>query len=185
LLGVAHTGAIVFGWLIPHWSGYPTAPPLFANVLTLGGVRQMLALFLNQNIVVSVFVGFAFLFFLLLLYMILRRELLAEIGLFLTVLTIEIAAFASSSPRFVWVASIIVSVIIVIMVARLGLLATMVAQFCFLLTAFYPMTTDFSAWYASSTVFALTIVLGLAIYGFYTSLGGQRVFGGKLLNDNI
>ena len=143
----------------------------------------MLALFLNQNIVASVFVGFAFLFFLLLLYMILRRELLAEIGLFVTVLTIEVAAFASSSPRFVWVASIIISVIIVIMVARLGLLATMVAQFCFFLTAFYPMTTDFSAWYASSTVFALTIVLGLVIYGFYTSLGGQRVFGGKLLND--
>ena len=183
LLGVAHTGAIAFGWLIPHWIGHPVAPPLFASPLTLSGVRQMLALFLNQNIVASVFVGFAFLFFLLLLYMILRRELLAEIGLFVTVLTIEVAAFASSSPRFVWVASIIISVIIVIMVARLGLLATMVAQFCFFLTAFYPMTTDFSAWYASSTVFALTIVLGLVIYGFYTSLGGQRVFGGKLLND--
>ncbi|HEX7333633.1 MAG TPA: serine/threonine-protein kinase [Pyrinomonadaceae bacterium] len=184
LLGIAHTGAIVFGWMVPHWLGYPTAPPLLANTLTLGGVRPMLALLLNQNIVASVFVGFAFLFFLLLLYIILRRELLAEIGLFLTALTIEVAAFASASPRFVWVASIIVSVLIVIMVARLGLLATMVAQFCFFLTAFYPMTTDFSAWYASSTVFALTIVLGLAIYGFYTSLGGQRVFGGKLLNDN-
>ena len=183
LLGIAHTGAIVFGWLLPHWLGYPTAPPLLANTLTLGGVRHMLALFLNQNLVASVFVGFAFLFFLLLLYMILRRELLAEIGLFVTVLTIEIAAFASASPRFVWVASILIAVIIVIMVARLGLLATMVAQLVFFLTAFYPMTTDFSVWYASSTAFALTIVLGLAIYGFYTSLGGQRVFGGKLLSD--
>lgn len=182
LLGVAHAGAIVFGWLIPHWAGYPVAPPLLTSPLTLSGVRMMLALF-SQNIVTSVFVGFAFLFFLLLLYMILRRELLAEIGLFITVLTIEVAAFASSSPRYVWVASIIVSVIVVIMVARLGLLATMVAQLVFFLTAFYPMTTDFSVWYASSTVFALTIVLGLAIYGFYTSLGGQRVFGGKLLND--
>ena len=183
LLGISHTAAIVFGWLIPHWVGDPVAPPLLTSPLTLSGVRTMLALFLNQNIVASVFVGFAFLFFLLLLYMILRRELLAEIGLFVTVLTIEVAAFASASPRFVWVASIIISVIVVIMVARLGLLATMVAQLVFFLTAFYPMTTDFSVWYASSTVFALTIVLGLTIYGFYTSLGGQRVFGGKLLND--
>ena len=183
LLGVAHSSAIIFGWLIPRWSGYPTAPPLLSSPLTLGGVRTMLALFLSQTIVASVFVGFAFLFFLLLLYMILRRELLAEIGLFVTVLTIEVAAFASSSPRFVWVASILISLIVVIMVARLGLLATMVAQLFFLLTAFYPITTDFSAWYASSTVFALTIVLSLAIYGFYTSLGGQRVIGGKLLND--
>lgn len=185
LLGIAHTCAIVFGWLIPHWLGYPSAPPLLVSTLTVGGVRQVLALLLNQNIVASVFVGFAFLFFLLLLYMILRSELLAEIGLFVTVLTIEVAAFASSSPRFVWVASIVISLIVVIMVARLGLLATMVAQLVFFLTAFYPLTTDFSIWYASSSVFALTIVLGLAIYGFYTSLGGQRVFGGKLLNDNV
>ena len=183
LLGIAHTSAIVFGWLLPHWLGYPVAPPLLTSPLTLDSVRHMLAVFLNQNIVTSVFVGFAFLFFLLLLYMILRKELLAEIGLFITVLTIEIAAFTSSSPRFVWVASILISVIIVIMVARLGLLATMVAQLFFFLTAFYPLTTDFSAWYASSTIFALAIVLGLAVYGFYISLGGQRVFGERLLHD--
>lgn len=183
LLGIAHASAIVFGWMLPHWAGYPTAPPLVTSPLTLSGLRTMLALFLNQNIPTSVFVGFAFLFFLLLLYMIFRRELLAEIGLFVTVLTIEVAAFASKSPRFLWVASILISVIIVLMVARLGLLATIVAQLLFFLTAFYPMTTDFSAWYASSTVFALTIVLGLTIYGFYTSLGGQRVFGEKLLHD--
>ena len=67
----------------------------------------------------------------------------------------------------------------------MDLLATMVAQLFFFLTRPYPLTTDFSVWYATSTIFALVIALGLAIYGFYISLGGQRVFGGKLLNDNV
>jgi hypothetical protein len=113
------------------------------------------------------------LFFLLLLYIILRKEWLATIGLFVTALVIEISAFASSGPRFAWISSIMISLVIVILVARLGLLATMVAQLFFFLTVLYPMTTDFSIWYAPATFFALLIVLGLSIYGFYTSLGGR------------
>lgn len=49
----------------------------------------------------------------------------------------------------------------------------MMAQLTFFLSVVYPMTTDFSAWYAPSTIFALVIALGLAIYGFYTSIGGR------------
>jgi predicted Ser/Thr protein kinase len=183
LLGVLHSSLIAFGVLLPHWLGSHSAPTMTSNVLTLGSIRMMLAVLLNSSIVSSVFVGFAFLFFLLLLYIVLRRELLAEIGLFITALAIELSAFASAGPRFYWIASIMISLVIVIAVARLGLLATMVAQLFFFLTMVYPMTTDFSVWYASSTVFALTILLALAIYGFYTSLGGQRVFGEKLLHD--
>jgi hypothetical protein len=32
-------------------------------------------------------------------------------------------------------------------------------------------------------MFAIAIVLGLAVYGFYTSLGGQPVFAERLLRD--
>jgi hypothetical protein len=44
-------------------------------------------------------------------------------------------------------------------------------------------TTDFSAWYAGSSLFTLLAVLALAGYAFYTSLGGQKVFKGKLLEE--
>lgn len=177
LLGISHTAAIAGGSLLPYLSGINSAPLLMPDVLTLGSMRTMLAVFLTRNVVGSVFVGFAFLFFLLLLYIILRKELLAEIGLFITALVLELAAFGSIGPRFLWVANIVISLIIVITIARLGLLATIVAQLVFFLTEAYPMTTDFSNWYAPSTAFALAVVLGLTIYGFYTSLGGQRVFG--------
>jgi hypothetical protein len=43
------------------------------------------------------------------------------------------------------------------------------------------MTTDFGAWYAPSTIFALVATLVLVAYGFYIALAGQRVFKGELL----
>ena len=60
----------------------------------------------------------------------------------------------------------------------------MAAQLFFFLTLQYPLTTDVSAWYVPATVFSLAIVLGLSVYGFYTSLGGQPVFGESLLRDD-
>jgi hypothetical protein len=59
--------------------------------------------------------------------------------------------------------------------------------FCFLflsLASDFPTTTNFSAWYgAQSTLFVLIIGIGLILYGFYTSLAGQQIFRGKLLNE--
>lgn len=46
-----------------------------------------------------------------------------------------------------------------------------------------PITSDFSAWYASGTLFVLFTLVAVAIYGFYTSLGGQPMFKGGLLRE--
>ena len=183
LLGLLHTSAIVFGSMLPFWLGYPRPPVGLTNVLMLGGTRNVLGAFLGSHVVMSVFVGFAFLFVLLLLYIILRRQWLATLALFLIALVVELSAFASSAPRFYWITSILISLWIVVVVARLGLLATMAAQLCFFLSFDYPITTDFGAWYAPATIFAIFMVLGVAVYGFYISLGGQSVFGGKLLRE--
>jgi eukaryotic-like serine/threonine-protein kinase len=176
LLGLIHGASIPLGLLVTRWFGFEAPPILTINVLTLGSPRHLLAVFLNSQVVVSIFVGFAFLFFLLLLYIVLRKEWLAALALFLIALTIEVSAFAFGGPRLFWVASILVAAAITIVVARFGLFATMVAQLFFFLSVTYPQTTDLSAWYATSTIFALVIALGLAIYGFYTSLGGRMRF---------
>lgn len=173
LLGLIHGACIPLGLLITRWFGYEAPPIITINVLTLGSMRRLFAVFLSSHLVASVFVGFAFLFFLLLLYIILRKEWLAALALFLIAVAIEVSAFAFGGPRLFWVSSILVAATITIVVARFGLLATMVAQLFFFLSVTYPMTTDFSAWYAPSTVFALAIALGVSIYGFYTSLGGR------------
>lgn len=177
LLGLIHGAALPFAILLTRWFGFDAPPLITTSVLTLGTVRTMLAVFLNAHVVPSVFVGFAFLFFLLLLYILLRKEWLATIALFIFALVIEVSAFALAGPKLFWVASLLVALAITIVVARFGLLATMAAQLFFFLSIMYPMTTDLSVWYAASTLFALAITLGLAIYGFFISLGGQPLLG--------
>ena len=173
LFGLIHGSCIPLGLLVTRWFGFEAPPIITINVLTLASPRRLLAVFLSSHVVSSVFVGFAFLFFLLLLYIILRKEWLAALALFLIALGIEVSAFAFGGPRLFWVGSILIAATLTILISRFGLLATMVAQLFFFLSIAYPLTTDFSAWYATSTIFALVIALGVAIYGFYISLGGR------------
>jgi hypothetical protein len=42
-----------------------------------------------------------------------------------------------------------------------------------------PITADSSAWYFGSSLFALTAVVGLGVYGFFTSLSGQPLLGSR------
>jgi hypothetical protein len=44
-----------------------------------------------------------------------------------------------------------------------------------------PVTASLSSWYAGSSVFVYSSVIALALWGFYTSLGGQRLFKADLL----
>jgi len=39
-----------------------------------------------------------------------------------------------------------------------------------------PVTASLSSWYAAGSVFAFASVLGLALWGFHTSLAGQRLW---------
>lgn len=178
LLGLLHGSWVLFGMRLPAWFGFPSPPAFFTNVLMFNGIRTTLSVFLNSHLVASVFVGFAFLFVVLLFFILLRKQWLATGAFFVTMLVVELAAFASSGPRFYWLTSILISLTVTIAVTRFGLLATMAAQLFFFLMLEYPMTTDLSVWYIPATLFSLALIIGIAVYGFYTSLGGQRVFNG-------
>ena len=45
------------------------------------------------------------------------------------------------------------------------------------------MTTEVTAWYATDFLIALVIGVALVGFGFYTSLGGQKLLSGKLLEE--
>jgi serine/threonine-protein kinase len=66
---------------------------------------------------------------------------------------------------------------------RFGLLALISTHFFSHLLPFYPVTTDFSAWYATSFLLQLFLMAVLLLYGFYTSLAGQPLFRGRFLED--
>jgi hypothetical protein len=71
----------------------------------------------------------------------------------------------------------------IFVLTRFGFLAAIFSQFFLLNSEFHPYTTDFSAWYAQSGIFALAAVVALVVYGFYISLAGQSLFRDGLLKE--
>jgi hypothetical protein len=78
---------------------------------------------------------------------------------------------------------VLYSAILVILALRYGLVAYTTAFIASYLLRAFPLTLNFSAWYAGTGMIALLAVLALAVYGFHTSLGGQKVFEGTLLES--
>jgi len=66
---------------------------------------------------------------------------------------------------------------------RFGLLAAVAGHMFFLFFSYLPITADLSRWYAGGSTCVLVAAAAVAVYGFWTSLAGQSVFQGKLLED--
>ena len=71
--------------------------------------------------------------------------------------------------------------ILLVVLLRHGLLALTSTFFFLHLTAFYPVTADLTAWYATSYLLALAVFGAVALYAFRTSLGDQRLLSGAFL----
>ena len=111
---------------------------------------------------------------LMLLSILLRKEWLAfgVAWIFLTVIE-------SGVPGVGWITAGLVATISLVVLARFGLLAGVAYGVCYQMIRDCPITSDFTAWYGGGTLFALGVVVAICGYGFYTSLGGQKVFAGK------
>jgi hypothetical protein len=51
------------------------------------------------------------------------------------------------------------------------------------ITVHFPVTTDLSTWYASSTLIAYALVFVLAGYAFHSALAGRALFRGGFLDE--
>jgi serine/threonine-protein kinase len=165
--------------LAPTWLGYPPREPWFDFPATkLLGLRS-LAHGLMYQIYASILQPLILLLLLLLFYILLRSERLAALVLWaLAALALSLTKEAPAVPFAVLAAFMGVWVLY-----RYGLLAFVAATFFLHLNIFYPITSEFSAWYAGDFLPALVISLALAVYGFRVSLGGRSLFRGGLLED--
>ena len=73
--------------------------------------------------------------------------------------------------------------LLVFVLYRYGLLALISTFYFNHLTVFFPLTSDFTAWYAADFVLALIISLAIAVFAFYVSLAGQPLFRGAIPDD--
>jgi serine/threonine-protein kinase len=163
--------------LVPQWLGYPPRAPWFDFPPTqLLGIRSF-AHGITSQVRAALIQPFILLFFLLLLYIILRKDRLAALALWLIMaLALSLTGSATAGLPFAWLSAFLILWVLY----RYGLLALISAIFFLHLIIFYPITSDFFAWYAGDFVLALLISLGLAVYGFYTSLAGQPLFRGAI-----
>ena len=65
-------------------------------------------------------------------------------------------------------------------VVRFGLIVLASASFAANILLNVPYTLDFSAWYAPNIAGVILCFAGLAAWGCYTSLAGQKVLKGEL-----
>ncbi|HEU4835762.1 MAG TPA: serine/threonine-protein kinase [Pyrinomonadaceae bacterium] len=166
--------------IVPRWFGYPPPIPWFDFPATqLLGLRSA-AFGITQQIFAALFQAFILLFFLLLLYIIVRRERVAAVLVWVIVsVAISLTHETVAGVPFACVGAFLV----VWVLYRYGLLALVSTIFFLHLVIFFPITSDFSAWYAADFVLALIIALALAGYGFYISLAGQQLFRASLPDD--
>jgi len=167
--------------VVPTWLGRSRAPRL-VNLDTLLGLRESIGEFFFTTVSYILLIGLSYMFVLVVLYMIMRRKdwLVSVVAWVLVTLLFGLGGH-NLLGNLLFAA--MYSTLMLVVATRFGLLALVASQFFALLLTSFPMTTDFSVWYASSTIFALAAGLAVAAYAAYVSLAGQRVFKGELLRE--
>jgi hypothetical protein len=82
-----------------------------------------------------------------------------------------------------WMPILLSMVIHLFVVFRFGILALIGEMLFFNLLILFPITTQTSAWHFGIGLTGLVVLLALALCAFYTSLGGQPLFGRASLED--
>jgi serine/threonine-protein kinase len=145
------------------------AVPELHNAEYLLGGRHALGEWL-QEVPNSILAALEFFFLVLGLKAILKKDWLALLGFVLIFTGLHAT---TSHPAIDLPAFTVIYAIAAVIMYRYGLVPLACAIFTVDMLANVPLTADLSAWYISTSFFALLSVLGLAGWGFYQSLGGK------------
>ncbi|HVF47882.1 MAG TPA: serine/threonine-protein kinase [Pyrinomonadaceae bacterium] len=182
LLGLTHTAIIYIGPILQQRLGQPSAPNASLDVSNLDGLSTIIS-----NVLLtpagSIRLAFATLLMLVVFVAVLRKRWLA-IGLVWALYYVILGLlFASDGYWTAWLGTGAIATVTIFCISRFGLLA-MIAYYSFFHLSFHTaITADVSSWYFTNTLVAGAILLGLAAFGFYTSLAGQPIFAGKMLRE--
>ena len=168
---IGHVGDIVF----PGAQGVPDICP----VAPLLGTRGIAA-YLIWAVPGAIRTTLMFFFFLFLFRVLLRNRWLAGAAF---VLIFTLLQFFGQGAHFNdAVEAILLYSVLAIAVFRLGLLALGTGIFVNATANDVPATLHASAWYFSSAMVPLAITAALAIWGFQTSIAGQRLWKADLFD---
>jgi hypothetical protein len=164
---------------VPPIVGYRSELPFFQpNVATLvSGWMTVSTIF--DAIVSGVFNGMFLVLGYVLLRLMFRRSAFAIAAFFVVACLVQWRQVLDSAAPF-WLAAIyqlVVMTVITAVVARYGLLVTVISAAAGRVLESIPITYSLSHWTATTSNLVLAFVFGLALFGFYASRAGQPLFG--------
>ena len=168
--------------LLPLWAGLaPNVPYPVSGIQMTLTARGFLPFLMNQ---IDASLAFTFMgaFVLLFLSMLLRSSRLGIAAGCLLLATTTVL-LSSHKPPASWPFAAAALLVYVVVLVRFGVLAAASALLFRHLTAFFPFTTELSAWYATGFILDTLFLLAVALYAFRTSLGGQPLFRRGLLDE--
>ena len=175
-VGFAALGLIVFR-LVQPLSGRLSA-----------GWRPNLASMLDARhmtfVLTGAALGAAFGSLLLLLFLFLFRALFRRLWLAAGALVLLVIAVFSPTNLPDFCAGTVFAVVITFILIRFGVMALMAAIFVWQVLLFFPLTTDLTTWYASSSLFAIASILALTAYAGYTALAGRPLLQAGFLESD-
>lgn len=136
---------------------------------------------LGSQVTAGLFIPFLMFFLLLLFVTIVRNEWVSVALLWIVVMVLNTLVMNGGLKLLPLTG--FTAVTSIVLLYRYGLLSLTTAVFVMHLWVFYPVTTELRAWYAVDFLIAVVMCVGLTTYAFYTSLAGQKLFAGNLLDD--
>jgi len=180
MFGIGHVTLIYVGKILEAVFNNDLALLSFPVNESLSGLRWSFAKVL-QNTGYGIMGGFLFICLLVILLLMFRRRLYASIAIFVLVTIVEILAFTHSLVYLP--ITLIIAALWTLIISRFGLVAIVIHGVVFGCLQNTLFTLNVSAWYASSMLFVLFLVLLLLGYGFKVSLANQPLFAERLASD--
>lgn len=163
--GVAHSVLASATWLSSVLAGEPPSLAGGGHLQHLISGRSALgALTLSSNR--AVFFGLAFVFLLSLFAVLTRRRWAAALCMFLLMNLAFYLAIGKLIP-----VSPLIAILIVGVMARFGLLSTVVMHFAFTATFHYPVLADPSRWFFFSSILPILVISIAALVAFRSATG--------------
>ncbi len=182
MLGLGHTAAIYVTALLQTPVGITFVPNAGLEISYLESFKHLWAKFLIAP-ADGISGAFFYLMLLILMVTIFRKQWLATAAFWTLNFLVVGLAFGREGHWLGWLGAALIATLHIVGIARFGLLA-MISFITFFELSFHnAITADFSSWYFGNTILAAVVMIGLAIYGFHTSLAGQKIFEGKFLKD--
>jgi serine/threonine-protein kinase len=182
LLGAYSIGFGRIGLFAISWLGYPPPQPASGPQWQFLGARAIIS-DIGFGLGPVLFIPLAILFVLFLLRALLRREWAAAVAFVLLFTVFQALGAGRQVVLFNLVDGLIFWGLSAFVLIRFGLLAFAVSGFFTGLLFIFPLTTQWSAWYAGISLAGILLMAAIVLYGFYASLGGRPIFGGAVLEE--